>query len=363
TAAAENSEEGGDNVDAGTNAAAFVTGIDGADGMDTIHNTGTINVTGESDADSENVTPTISIAKGGVLNIFPGMSLAEAGTTAHTVATGIDGGSGKDEISNEDELVVEANAYSTSAGIAVLLKEVTTKGLAWGGALSNTDTDAVATSKGILGGEDDDVLENSGAITVTATPDTDSASVSATLMGAKEGLVAGFTYADVATTADGTAIGIDGGAGIDTITNTSTGEICVTSEPTSTSASVGATVEGAFSQEWSAILGGAIADATTRAVSTVTGVDAGDDDDTVTNAGKITLTANPDADSASVTATLTGAEDGLAAGFTYADGETTAEATAVGIRGGAGDDTITNAATGQIEVTADPESSSASVGV
>ena len=361
---AEDSEEKGDDiVDTGTNTQAFVTGIDGDDGMDTLTNAGKIFVTGESDADSVSVNPTISIAKGSVFNIFPGAALAESGTTAHTEATGMDGGAGNDRLANEDELVIEAFANSTNDGVAVLVKETTTKGLAWGGAIAKAETKANATAKGMAGDDGDDDIQNSGKITVSATPDADSANISATLMGAKEGLVAGFTYADAATKAEANATGIDGGEGKDTITNTGTGEIEVTATPTSTSAQVGTTVEGGFSQEWSAIIGGAITDGTTEAVSNAAGIDAGEDEDTVTNSGKITVTTNPDADSASVSVTLTGTEDGLTAGFTYADAETTAKATAVGISGGTGDDTITNARTGQIEVKANPTSTSASIGV
>ncbi len=370
-AAAEDGAEGGDIVDTGTTARTVATGMDGGAGMDRVTNTGKIAVKGESDADSVSVNATVNIAKGGLLNIFPGMALAEAETKAQTTAAGIDGGAGGDTILNEDEVIVEAISNSTSATVGVLLKGVTSKGLAYGGAISKAETEAIATAAGITGAEDDDTIENSGMISVKATPDAKSASISATLMGAKEGLVAGFTYADAATKAEANATGIDGGKGKDTINNT--GQIEVTAdkemvedEPMdkeSTSASVALTVEGSFSQEWSAILGGSIADGNTSADFRAVGIDGGGDNDTIENAGRIIAQANPDADSFGIILTLTGAQDGLTAGFSYADAETTAKATAVGISGGTGDDTITNARTGQIEVKANPTSTSASIGV
>jgi uncharacterized protein YhjY with autotransporter beta-barrel domain len=361
-AAAQESEADSDIVDTGTTALTFVTGIDGGAGMDTVTNDGKVIVKGESDADSVSVSGTISISKGSLLNILPGFALTDATTTARSTAAGIDGGAGDDTITNTNELSSEAISDSTSASVSAVLKGVKEKGLAWGGTIvSDATTKAISKAIGIDGGEGDDTITNSGKIRATATPDADSASIGVTLMGVEEGLAVGLIYVDAATTADATATGIDGGSGNDIITNENTGEITVTGDAESTSASIGVTVSGAFSQEWSMAIGGAITDGTTKAISNVAGIKGGEEEDTVTNSGKIIVKALPDADSASVSATLAGAQDGWTGGFTYANNTTTAEANAVGIDGGSGNDTIINTNTGQIEVTADPTSSSASV--
>ena len=361
-AGAENSDENSEMIDTGTIAQAIVTGIESGSGNDTITNKNKIAVKAESEADSVSVSGTISISKGSLLNIFPGFALTDGTTTAQSTAAGIDGGAGNDTITNTNELRSEAISNSTSASVSAFLKGVKEKGLSWGGTIvSDSTTKAISKATGIDGGEGNDTITNSGKIKATATPDADSASIGVTLMGVEEGLAAGFTYVDATTTADATAIGIDGASGNDIITNSNTGEITVTGDSESASASIGVMVSGAFSQEWSAAIGGAITDGTTKAISNVAGIKGGEGEDTITNSGKIISNAFPDADSASVSATLAGAQDGLTVGFTYADSTTTAEANAVGIDGGSANDTITNTSTGQIEVTADPTSSSASV--
>ncbi|HVP78515.1 MAG TPA: autotransporter outer membrane beta-barrel domain-containing protein [Thermodesulfobacteriota bacterium] len=362
-AGTENSGEGNEVTDIGTVARTYATGIDGGTGGNTITNNNKILVKAESEADSVSVNPSISFSKGGWKNILPGTALTNATTTAQSTATGIVGGVGNDTITNRDQLSSESISNSTSTSVSVLLKGVKEKGLAWGGALSDATTKAISTATGIDGGGGNDTITNSGKIKATATPDANSTSIGATLMAVEEGLTAGFAYVDAKTTAEATAIGIGGGSGNDTITNKRTGEIEVTANPTSGSTKVGVTVSGAFSQEWSAAIGGSITNGNTQATSNATGISGGDGNDTVTNSGNITVNTLPDAHSASVSATLTGAGDGLTVGFTYADNTTKAEANAVGIDGGAGNDTLINARTGKIEVTANPASSSTTVGV
>jgi uncharacterized protein YhjY with autotransporter beta-barrel domain len=363
SAGTENNGESNAILDTGTIARAYATGIDGGTGGNTITNNNKISVKAESEADSVSVSPSISISKGGLTNIVPGTALTNATTTAQSTATGIVGGAGNDTINNRSELSSEAISNSTSTSVSVLFKGVTEKGLAWGGVLSDATTQAISTATGIDGGGGNDTITNSGTIKATATPGANSTSVGVTLMGVEEGLTAGLAYVDAKTAAQATAVGIEGGTGNDTITNKRTGEIDVTANPTSGSVSVGVTVSGAFSQEWSAAIGGSITDEKTQATSNATGISGGDGNDTITNSGKVTVNGLPDAHSAGVSVGLVGAGDGLTVGFTYSDAKTTAEATAIGIEGGSGNDTITNKRTGEIDVTANPTSSSVSVGV
>ncbi len=358
-AGAGNSEGDNEITNTGTIAQTTATGIAGGAGNDTIANNNNIYAKVESEANSLSISATIAIGKGGTLDLIPDSAIIDATTTAQATVKGIDGGIGNDTITNLNEVNAEAISNATSASIGVLFKGVTEFKSATGIALSDATTKALSTATGIAGGDGDDTITNSGKIKSTATSDADSASISVALVGLKEGLVGGVSYADATTTAEATTIGIDGGAGDDTISNM--GEVEVIANSTSSSASIGLTVSGAFSQEWSAAFGVTLTDGTTKAISNATGINGGDGIDIITNFNKNTVTSTSDADSASVSVSLVGAEDGLTLGVSYADNTTTAEANAVGIDGSAGNDTIINTSTGQIEVTADPTSSSASV--
>ena len=348
---------GAEVTDAKTTAQTTATGISGNTGDDNIINN-KVSVTGKAEADSLSLTASISVGKGGMTGILPGTALVDGSTTAEATVTGIDGGAGNDTISNTGELNSEAISNSTSASIGVFFKGVTQGSIAWGGAFSDTTTRAISTATGIAGGEGDDKITNSGKIKVTATPDADSASISLAIVGSEKegGLVGGFTYVDATTTAQATVVGIDGGAGDDTITNA--GEIEGTAESTSSSASIGVTAAGVKKGMG---IAAALADGTTKAISSATGINSGDGDDTITSSGKIKAAANSDADSASVSVSIVGTKEGVVGGVSYADATTTAEAMATGIDTGVGNNVIS--VTGEIEVMANSTSSSASIGV
>jgi uncharacterized protein YhjY with autotransporter beta-barrel domain len=345
-------------VRSGTDAAATATGIVGGEGDDTILNTGTVTATAAPNAASNSVSVTLTAAKAGLV---AGASYADTATTATATALGIDGGPGKDALTNTGIINATATPMSSSTSVGLTVTGVTKgKGLEAAVALTDGTTNATGTATGMAGGDGDDTMNNAGTITVKALPDSDSASVSVGIAATTgdKGLVAGATYANAATTATATAVGMDGGAGNDVLTNT--GSLDVTATPTSSSASVGVTISAAVTQEWNAALAGAVTNGTTTATGTAIGIAGGAGDDTITAAGTITVKADPDADSASVSATLAGVSDGLTVGFTYADGTTSAEARATAIDGGAGNDIITHSAT--TTVTALPTASSAKVG-
>jgi uncharacterized protein YhjY with autotransporter beta-barrel domain len=350
-------------ADASIKSESVATGIDGGEGDDiiTVTSTGTINSDATATADGITVAVGIQGKIKEALNV--GASIARADTKAIAAATGIEGSKGDDTINNAGTVTANADASALSVGVSVEAQLSVKKAASVSAAIVDISTQAWATATGISVSEGDDRITNSGKIIASATPEADSTSVSVDFQNVEEGLAVGISYADATTTAVATATGIDSGAGNDIITNTNTGEITVAGDSESTSASIGVTVSGSFSQEWSAVIGGAITDGTTKAISNVAGIKSGEGEDTITNSGKIIADALSDADSASVSVDLVGAKDGLTLGFTYADSTTTAEANAVGIDGGSGNDTITNTSTGQIEVTANPTSSSASVGV
>ena len=315
------------------------------------------------EADSVSVEAAISHPKGGALTCLPNVGLTNAKTGAASTATGIDGGAGSDTIENTGTVKADAQANSTSAVVGVTFTGTNGKGAALGGTIANATTEAVSTAVGIRGGAGDDTITNSNKVTATATSDSDSGTVTASVEGAKEGLIVGFTHADARTTATATATGIDGGAGNDAITHAATGVLEVTSNAMATNVVVGATVAGSVSQEWSLSASGAITKGTTEATANAWGIEGGDGNDTITNAGKTTVHATADADGGSISANVSGVEDGLAVGFTYADHSTKATATAGGLTGGAGDDTIRHTGTETLSVTADALASSTKVGV
>ncbi len=384
------SDEGGLEYEIGTallksetQANAGAVGIAGGDGDDVLLNSGK-SVT-KATAEAKSVTVAASLLGAGK-GLVGGASYADSQTTAEATAVGMEGGAGKDAIGNlsPGRIEVTAAPTATSTDVGVTVEGIWKgKGIGAGVALTDGTTKAIAGATGISGGEDDDRIANSGVLVVKATPTANSTKVSVGLVGTAgdKGLMAGFSYADAETTAQATAAGLEGGAGNDILANqawvdengvTRYGSLEVTAEPKSGSVQVGVTVTGAFTQEWNALIGGAITDGTTKAIAGATGISGGEGEDTILNSGTITVKALPKADSVGVSVDLAGAGNGLTLGFTYADGTTTAEATAVGIDGGTGKDILVNKAglddkgvlhSGSVDVTADPVAKSTSVAV
>jgi len=163
------------------------------------------------------------------------------------------------------------------------------------------------------------------------------------------GLVGGLSYADATTTAEANAIGIDGGAGNDTITNN--GQIQATTQPSGKQRhhrfdGPGREGDGgsrvAYPDRWG--------DEGHR--SGLQELPAARGTIRLTTSGRSTVKALPDADSGSVSVTLSAAKEGVAArrGFCRRHDHGPWRLLA-GIEGGAGNDTINN--TGRIEVTAE----------
>jgi hypothetical protein len=324
--------------EAGTHAVATSSGISGGDGVDTLTNNGSLTASALADAYSLGVTTSISVGKGGVMSLLPSVTLVDATTKATASATGIDDGTGNDNLYQYNVLNVSSIANGTSTGVGVNFKASTDKGFAWGGTKSDTTTTALADSTGIDGGDGDDTIANSGthAMTVTSRADADAAGVSATILGAGEGLAGGVSYADGSTTAQATSIGIDAGAGNDGITNSAKLDVSAVAESSSGNVSV-----SAAATKTGVSLEVALADAKTTATASATGISAGSGNDQVTSSGTTIVSSTADIASASVSVGLGFSKAGLVAGVAAADNTVTAVATATGIDGGAGDDTVT----------------------
>jgi len=147
--------------------------------------------------------------------------------------------------------------------------------------------------------------------------------------------------------ADAFTVGLDGGEGNDTITNRGDIELLkakAESDADSVAASVAVSVpiKGVSFVD---VEGASLSNSSATAEAVVTGLDAGDGDDTVMSEGDIIkLEAEADADSLAVSVTIVGTVGGDAKGLALSEASATADATAAGISGGEGDDILENQA-------------------
>ena len=375
-------------TDAQTVSASSAVGLDGGQGADRIENRNTLSAQATSSADVVGVDVKLIGIPLDPLE-WLGVPMADASTISRATAIGVDGGSGADAITNSGALSAIATAGSESDKISVQLpkgllgsgttaaapavaaaaaisaSEATggaTQPAAKEGSLLNGKTAAVASSTGIFGGEGKDTIANSGTITSQASADAESISVKVGLglESSQSRLpIPSTALSNDKTSAQSTAVGIDGGSGDDRITHASGGTLDVTAGATASSTSVDVAVKGVFSQEWSVAFSLGIARGETEAAAKAVGIEGGEGSDNVANAGTTTVAAIGSAASTVVVATVSGLEDGIAAGGTYAGTSTTAGATAVGISGGSGNDMLMH--TGMLSVAAGSTAGSTAV--
>ena len=243
--------------------------------------------------------------------------------------------SGADTIVNEHAIDVTAQATAPSLSVALEAK----KGLA--AVVSNVGSEAKSTA--IRGGDGDDDITNRGKLTSTAT----ALAAAANFALAKDGVAAASDSVwDGGTKADATAVGIDADGGdLENISNTT-----LTLNRSGATIVHTNTIEAAHGNDTVVNDGEIAANATATAASvdvaiTTKGLSAalsqstakaaadairgGDGDDDITNHGKLSSTATATAAAASVAVTV---EKGVAiAGNAVWDGGVTAEATAIGI--------------------------------
>ena len=348
--------------DGGTHATSTATGMSGDKGIDTLHNFGTIEVGRRVDTDAT----ARSVGVAGVFNIESlNVAASVVTSTATSTFAGIAGGEGDDNLTNETGAAILVDAKSdaastsvafTGTGVALALDAV------WDGG-----TRAFATGYGLSGGEGVDFLSNLGTADITSTAVTRSTGVSVSGVG-----VAG---AVVASTATAEAAGMDAAAGADTLYNGTAADLTAKADARASSTGVALTLTGASAayagteataDAWG-MSGGAgqdtitndgsiatigLADATSTGVSgniyglaaafagavanaRPTGMSGGGDSDTLTNTGNIDVKAKSSVDASSLSFNLNGVAYSKVA-------ESTADVLAIGIDGGAGDDTLTN---------------------
>ena len=289
-----------------TTSTATAIAIDGGEDADLLNNSGDLSATSHAAGTG------ISVSATGAGVALAADAFWDGGTRANAFATGIAAGAGDDWVTNTaDRITAEATSETTSVAIAV-----TGTGLA-GAAAASTST---ANARAIAAGQGNDSLVNTGALDATATSTAEGVSVAF----ASEGAALAGSFVDNATTAEAVAIGISGGDGHDRMTNNEGADVTLTgrAEVTDTAVSVG-------------LAGMAGADSQALAVVQASGMDGGDGNDTLVNSGSITGT--------DVTAASTARGISFAiAGAALSSANATAEASAVGIAGGQGNDRITN---------------------
>jgi uncharacterized protein YhjY with autotransporter beta-barrel domain len=335
--------EGSAMSDASVTAKSTATGIDGGEGADIITNKGAITLmkqeAGEDEVDAEALGVAASLDVTGNLNgTAEGQALSKATTTADARATGISGAGGVDTITNSGD--IKADVDSDAEGVSIAAEvSVAFNGTAEGSSLSDASTTAKAKAAGIEAGEDNDIIDNSGAIQLSSDADATSTAVSLTVSGALRGQAGGEALSKATTTADATATGIDGGEGLDEITNLGwiSANASATTDAVAVAGGLSFTLAGTAQ-------GAALSDLSSTSFSGAMGIDGGGSDDTIDNEGVINVSSLADAQATAVSVGLTGAMKGLAEGKSVADSSAEAIAQSVGIEGGEGNDRISSSA-------------------
>ena len=371
--------------DGGTHSTARARGIDVGAGADTLTNSQQVRAEG----DALGVSASFAASVNGV---------AVAATTATTLSdvAALDAGAGdaRDTLTNSGRLIADSRASAAAASLSVTLNgaAVAAAGNAWDGG-----TSATANATGAILGGGDDVIVDSGGTSVDADAFSLSASVGLTM----NGLAAAISAAQ----ADANAKGIDAGAGNDSLTTSSAAGmradansdaygIALTATQFGVSASGNNTWDGGtqsranaqvldggagmdtidnssalssttFARSLSAAValnaaGVAVANSTATATADAAAIDGGADADDIDNSAA--LTVNSQSEARGINVSITGGGAAIAADSVW-DGGTTANALGHGIRGGDGNDTIDNLATAGIDSHARAEALSVAVSI
>ena len=292
---------------ASATATANAVTLSGNAGDDTVINQGLVEA--DADATATGVSVTFTGAGVGVAGTF-----FEGGTTSDTVATGLGGGTGSDELVNTSGATIDVQSHARTSDTAV---SVTLNGIAGAGSRAT----AISDGYGIAGGDDADMIFNEGIITQVTSADAVARSVSFTGAGA--------AISSAGSVGHSQGTGLAGGAGDDTVTNA--GQV----DLTSTAKAIGQSVSVTYS------IGGSVAEANADAIAEATGISGNDGADGLTNVGSLTVSTD-----SMTTARAIGAAIG--AGVALGQANSTSRVAVTGMSGGDDDDTIINSDSGEI---------------
>ncbi|MEJ0100584.1 MAG: hypothetical protein WDO12_12990 [Pseudomonadota bacterium] len=364
-------------ADTTTRAHADATGLRGGDGNDAIANNGGITTDAAASGGAVSASASVNVKYKEGENLFSANAVAaRAVTLAEATAIGIDGGyadyhqapggdaipaitSDDDVITNAGSIsaVADTDVFTVSASI-VVAGTVKASGVTLNLAATDTSSMGYATALGVDGGGGNDQVTNTGTINTDAIVDATAVSASLDVAFAKNGAVVGASLARAEAVADATAIGINGGAGADTLVNSHV----ITARADADTLAVAVSVAVSGTDDGVAI-SGSVADARGEATASATGIDGGADNDVLRNDGTIEVSnVTASALAASIAVQVSGTNNGIAAGLAIANTSANATATATGLAGGAGNDQITNTSGITLhDVTADTDAVSVSV--
>jgi hypothetical protein len=316
------------------------TGIDGGDGDDEIINAGGIALMnqgpGLDQVDAEALAVSVSVEVAGTIaGSAEGEAISNAQTIAEAVSIGISGGEGSDSIENSGAIVADVDAETDTVAVGVSLN-VTGAGTAEGAALTDARALSTALATGISGGQGDDTIENIGDISLNTDADAVATAVSVGLTGSARGQAEGRALADGSATAAAQSVGLDGGDGGDDIT-TADSTINTYAQSSSDSQSVSVNIAGAMGLA----SGASVADASANSETYSAAVAGGSGGDTITNGSIITAIANSSAEATSTSVGVTFGV-GVAENASTGNSSATSRATAVGLDGGDDADYIVN---------------------
>jgi outer membrane autotransporter protein len=325
------SDEETTGLEANTMTNSVATGIRTGGGVDWIHHTGIIDV--ESTASATDIAAKVNLAiPSDFVSLFvPTPSfLMDSSSLTGAFATGIEAGNGDDEVINDGFMEVQAITNGVSVSAALETQIVIPLDFLIFDMRADTNSQTFATATGINGDSStndipaltgSDTLRNNNFLDVTANATSSSWSVVGTLGGAALGNAAAVTNAR--------ATGIDGGGNNDDIDND--GILSASANSKANGVSIEATIG----------LGAAMGDVSVIPNAFATGIDGGDGNDLIDNAGLLT---------ASSSSTAVGVGVNVSALFTGSVGHANSDvsATSSGMAGGSGNDVLTNAVSGQV---------------
>ncbi|MBT8110017.1 MAG: hypothetical protein KJO27_04760 [Gammaproteobacteria bacterium] len=226
------------------------TGLAGDTGNDQLSNTGDVTLNSTASA----IGHSFGFTSGG------GVVVADATADATAEASGLRGDGGADMLSNSGNLSVATSANTSAGAVGA--------NLGVGYTLAKANSVATTNVAGMLGGDDNDMLNNaeSGVIDLLATANVNAESVSIT--------VGGVADAEARTIANVLATGLGGGAGDDSITNQ--GDLAVNGTSQSTANGGAISVAGLSSSK-----------AGTEVDANVVGMSGGEGVDTIVNTGRV----------------------------------------------------------------------------
>lgn len=338
---------------ADSTATADATAFEGSAAADQLVAGGAMSAAAETDSVSSITGVAIAAASQGV---GAGVSILDAMTRSNALATGLDLGFGNDAA--QVRAPVSATATSVTLNNLNSISISGAKdGVAVGAALGRLGTSDLARAIGIEAGDGADVLAASGAISASATSETDQVITGISLGGVMNGVAAGVALIQSDGTSDAVATAVSLGAGDDVLTLSAV-PLSATADADISGATVGVTVQGSYQGVGAGV---SVIDYSTTANAAARAVTGGAGDDRVTAGGSAGVDARASAKDVGVTVSIGGAVYGVGAGGSALLGTTEAEASAIALDGGDGADELT--LLGSADVSAAAETERTDVGI